>query len=125
MRRKPPICPVAIHNLVIAFYTRVRRDHILAPVFARAVGTSDAAWTAHVAQTEDCWSSLMLGGREPKPSLARARLPALEPALFERWLSLYGSTCGDLFEPEIAVALQSHATRIAASLMSPAGRPKA
>jgi hemoglobin len=118
MSEKPPICAVAVRNLVTAFYTRVRRDHVLAPVFARAVGTSDAEWEAHIAQMEDIWSSAMLAGglRRRKPMPLRARLPYLEPALLERWLSLFGGTCSDLFEPEIALAFQTSALRIAAGL---------
>ena len=116
MSKKSPICAVAVRNLVTAFYTRVRRDHVLAPVFARAVGTSDAEWEAHIAQVEDFCSSMMLTGRGAKPRPPRARLPDLEPALLERWLSLYGGTCSDLFEPEIALAFQTSAPRIAAGL---------
>jgi hemoglobin len=116
MSVKPQICAVAIHNLITAFYTRVRRDQVLAPVFARAVGTSDAEWTAHIAQMEDFCSSMMLAGRRGKPRPLRACLPDLEPVLLERWLSLYGGTCSDLFEPELALAFQTSASRIAAGL---------
>ena len=116
MSKKSPICAVAVRNLVTAFYTRVRRDHVLAPVFARAVGTTDAEWTAHIALMEDIWSSAMLAGalRRRKPAPPGLRLPDLEPAMFERWLSLLGGTCTDLFEPEIAAAFQRRATGIAA-----------
>jgi hemoglobin len=115
MNKKPPICAVAVRNLVTAFYTRVRRDHVLAPVFARAVGTSDAEWAAHIAQMEDFWSSFILAGgiRSHSSILSRLRLPELEPPLLERWLSLLGGTCTDLFEPPVAAAFQGYFTRIA------------
>ena len=116
MNQKSPICAVAIRNLVTAFYTRVRRDHVLAPVFARAVGTGDAEWEAYVAQVEEFYSSLILTGRKAKSRPLRARLPDLEPAMFERRLSLFGGTCSDLFEPEMAAAFQHRAAGIAARL---------
>jgi hemoglobin len=118
MNKKPPICAVAVRNLVTAFYTRVRRDHVLAPVFARAVGTTDAEWAAHIAQMEAIWSSAMLAGglRRRRPPAPSPRLPDLEPAMFERWLALFGGTCTDLFEPEMAAAFQHSAAGIAAGL---------
>lgn len=41
-------------------YARVRRNQVLGPVFARALGESDGAWEAHLARLSDFWSSLML-----------------------------------------------------------------
>ena len=123
MRRdlSTPICEVAIRNLVTAFHMRVRRDHVLAPVFARAVGTSDAEWAAHIIQAEHFWSSFILAGgiRCRRPILSRLRLPELEPPLFERWLSLLGGTCTDLFEPPVAAAFQGHFIRIARLHLEP------
>ena len=115
MSRKPPICTIGIRNLVTAFYTRVRRDHVLAPVFARKVGATDADWAAHIASEEDFWSSIILTGdpRRPRPVTRRLCPFDLEPALFERWLSLLGGTCADLFEPPVAIALQGYVTRLA------------
>jgi hemoglobin len=114
------ICKLAVRNLVTAFYVRVRRDHLLAPIFAHAVGTTDAEWTAHIALLEDFWTSMFLGGSHRRPKPADAYLPNLEPALFERWLALLHGTCADLFEPYIAAAFQDGVGRIAA-VLSPIG----
>ena len=118
MSKKSPICAVAIRNLVTAFHLRVRHDHVLGPVFASAVGTSDAEWAAHIALAKDFWSSFILaGGIHCRRSiLSHLQLPELEPALLERWLSLFGGTCSDLFEPEMAAAFQHRAAGIAADL---------
>jgi len=124
MRRNlsAPIRAVAIRNLVTAFHTRVRRDHVLAPAFARIVGTTDAEWAAHVAQAEDFWSSFILapGARYRRSIRSRLRLPELDPPLFERWLSLLGGTCSDLFEPPVAAAFQGYFIRIARLRLEPA-----
>jgi len=114
MSRKPSICALGIRNLITAFYTRVRRDHVLAPLFAREVGTTDADWAAHIAAEEDFWSSVILAGDPRRPRLpARPCLFDREPAAFERWLSLLGETCADLFEPPVAAAFQGYFPRIA------------
>jgi hemoglobin len=110
MRPKPPICAIGIRNLVTAFYTRVRRDHVLAPLFVRQVGPTDADWAAHIAAEEDFWSSVILAGdpHRARPAARRLCRLDLEPAVFERWLSLLGGTCTDLFEPPVAVALKGY-----------------
>ena len=119
-----PICELAIRNLVTAFYTRVRRDHLLAPVFAQSVGTSDAAWAAHTALLEDFWSSMFLAGARSQPRPAAARLPDLEPALLQRWLALLSGTCADLFEPYIAAEFQTHMRVIVAAMRHRGERPQ-
>ena len=124
-----------IRQLLAAFYGRVRGDNVLGPVFARAVGTTDADWAPHLARLADFWSSVMLrsGRYHGDPFSAHMRLPDLEPAMFERWLGLFHETCGELFEPEVAGAFRERAERIARSLRmglferlpARAGRPEA
>lgn len=109
----------AIRRLVDRFYGRVRRDALLGPVFARAVGEDDAAWSAHLARVSDFWSSLVLksGRYHGDPFSAHLRLlPGLEPAMFDRWLALFCETCGELFEPEAARLFHDRAERVARSL---------
>ena len=108
----------AIRCLVDRFYARVRRDPVLGPVFARAIGESEEAWSRHLARLADFWSSLMLasGRYHGDPFSAHLRLPNLEPAMFDRWLTLFGDTCAELFEPEVADAFRERAARVARSL---------
>jgi len=108
-----------IRRLVDRFYARVRRDQVLGPVFARALGESDGAWEAHLVRLSDFWSSLMLssGRYQGDPFSTHLRLfPDLEPAMFNRWLALFGETCAELFEPDVADAFRGRVERIARSL---------
>lgn len=107
-----------IRRLLALFYGRVREDPQLGPVFARVVGTTDADWAPHLARLADFWSSVMLrsGRYHGDPFSAHLRLPDLEPAMFDRWLALFGQSCGELFEPALADAFRERADRIARSL---------
>lgn len=108
----------AIRRLVDRFYAKVRRDAVLGPVFARALGEGDEAWAAHLARLHDFWSSVMLrsGRYRRDPFSAHLRLPDIAPGMFDRWLALFGETCAELFEPETAAAFRERAERIACSL---------
>ncbi|MBP0447513.1 group III truncated hemoglobin [Roseomonas sp. SSH11] len=107
-----------IRRLLDRFYGQVRRDPQLGPVFARAVGTNEADWAAHLVRLADFWSSVMLrsGRYHGDPFSAHLRLPDLEPAMFDRWLLLFNEACVELFTPDVAGAFRERAMRIAASL---------
>jgi len=104
-----------LRRLVHAFYARVREDGQLGPIFNRAI----ADWPEHLDKLHAFWSSVMLtSGRykgQPVPAHARHR-DAITPALFDRWLALWGETARELMTPDAAAALEMKAARIAESL---------
>jgi hemoglobin len=106
-----------IASLVDAFYAKVRQDPHLGPIFARALG--DEGWDSHLATLRDFWSSVMLtsGRYKGAPLAVHMRLDGLTPSLFDRWLTLFGQTCDELFEPRRAGAFRAKAARIAQSLL--------
>jgi len=108
----------SIRRLLDLFYGRVRYDAQLGPVFAKAVGTTDADWEPHLVRLTDFWSSVMLrsGRYHGDPFSAHLRLPDLEPAMFDRWLALFGESCAEVLEPDVADAFRERAGRIAHSL---------
>jgi hemoglobin len=108
----------SIRRLLDLFYGRVRHDAQLGPVFAKAVGTTDADWAPHLARLTDFWSSVMLrsGRYHGDPFSVHLRLPDLEPAMFDRWLALFGESCAEVLEPNVADAFRERAGRIASSL---------
>ncbi len=104
-----------IRALVDAFYARVRKDELLAPIFENAL---HGRWEAHMPKMYDFWSSVMLttGRYKGDPFGTHARLPRFPIELFERWLGLFGQTARELCTPEIAAAFEAKAQRIAESL---------
>ena len=106
----------AIRRLVDGFYAKVRADTELAPIFANAI--ADDQWEPHLAKMRDFWSSVMLttGRYKGNPVAVHMAVANLEPHLFSRWLALFGETCAELFEADIADAFRAKAARIADSL---------
>ena len=99
--------------LVRAFYARVRRDPEIGPLFDAAVED----WDEHLERLTAFWSSVMLtSGRYKGDPLTAHRRQPVQPAMFARWLQLWGKTTDDLFEPGPAAALQARADRIGRSL---------
>jgi hemoglobin len=45
-----------------------------------------------------------------------AALSGIEPLMFERWLTFFDETAGEVFEPALAAAFRLKARRIAESL---------
>lgn len=85
-----------VSALVDTFYARVREDDLLGPIFLAKLGDD---WTAHLAKLKDFWSAVSLGTRRygGRPMPAHLTLgPAVTPAHFERWLSLFRETLDEL-----------------------------
>ncbi len=110
------ISEAEIVQLVDAFYTKVRRDRVLGPVFERAIAPD--SWPVHLAKMYDFWSSVMLttGRYKGNPLAAHARHKTIEAPMFARWLALFGQTADEIFPPEIAEIFRLKSERIAESL---------
>lgn len=104
-----------LQRLVNAFYTKVRADPELGPIFNDAVDD----WPEHLEKLGAFWSSVMLrsGRYKGNPMAAHVRQRSrLSPALFERWLELWAETTQELMSSDAADALRDRAGRIAESL---------
>jgi hemoglobin len=104
-----------IQRLVDGFYAKVRVDPELAPIFNRAI---PGDWGPHLATMRNFWSSVMLtsGRYKGNPVATHLRIDGMAPRLFDRWLYLFGETCGELFNDSVAEAFRAKAARIAESL---------
>ena len=109
------ISECGINLLVDRFYAKVRVDPVLGPVFERVVR---GKWGPHLETMRNFWSSVMLtsGRYKGAPVPAHLRVKGIEPQMFDRWLRLFGETCDELFENEVAEVFRTKAARIAESL---------
>jgi hemoglobin len=84
-----------IRELVDSFYSRVRHDELLGPVFADAIGQD---WEEHLGKMTDFWSTVVLASRRYKgnPMLAHIALPRLRHEHFERWLTYWKATATEV-----------------------------
>jgi len=101
--------------LVRTFYTRIRADAVLGPIFDGVIGDD---WEPHLLKMIDFWSSVMLttGRYKGQPMRAHLKLKQVTPAHFERWLKLFRETADAVCAPEAADRFAEKAGRIAESL---------
>ncbi len=109
------ITEAQIAALIPQFYTRVRADALIGPVFDAAIDD----WPPHLEKLMAFWSSVMLtsGRYKGNPMSAHMKhLASITPSMFDRWLALWADVTADLLPDDIAQALQAKAERIAQSL---------
>ena len=95
----------AIELLIDSFYTRVKQDDLLAPIFNNAEFFS---WDTHIPIMVNFWETLLLGtasykGNTMEKHIALHRRTPLTPALFDRWKLLFYSTLDGHFEGDNVV----------------------
>jgi hemoglobin len=105
-----------IGALLDLFYTKVRADPALGPVFGRAI--ADEQWPAHMATIRDFWSAVMLksGRYRGNPLQVHKEIEGVSPELFARWLALFDEACREMLAPDMAAAMHARAVQIAESL---------
>jgi len=117
--RRRPVHPTIdeemVKQLVHGFYTHVRADAEIGPIFNRAIGSH---WDSHLAKMCDFWSSVMLmtGRYKGNPMIAHMRLKTVRPEHFERWLTLFRKAAHEVCSPDIAELFIGRAENIARSL---------
>jgi hemoglobin len=102
-----------LRRLVHGFYTKVRADAVLGPIFAARI----ADWGPHLDRMVAFWSSvaLMTGTYHGRPVPAHISLPVTW-VHFERWLALFRETARETCPPAGAAHVIERAERIAQSL---------
>jgi len=102
-----------IARVVDEFYTRVRDDELIGPVFNQRI----ADWGPHLRQMKAFWSSVALMSGEYHGQPMRKHLPLpVDAQHFDRWLQLFQDTVNDLCTPKAAEHFMERARRIAESL---------
>ncbi|MEM9594843.1 MAG: group III truncated hemoglobin [Acidobacteriota bacterium] len=104
-----------LEALVRGFYTRVQGDPLLAPVFGPKL---EGHWDEHMATMVDFWSSVLLatGRYRGRPLAIHGELGEITPAMWDRWLQLFGATAESLCPPPMAELIVSRARQIAGHL---------
>jgi hemoglobin len=107
------ITEAMIERLVRGFYTKVRADALLAPIFDAKIGD----WEPHLAQMCAFWSSVaLMSGRYHGAPMPKHLVLPVDAAHFDRWLELFEETARELCPPEAEAHFVERARRIASSL---------
>ena len=87
--------------MVDRFYSRVREDGLLGPVFNGVIGDN---WPEHLAKLTDFWTSVLLAARRYKgnPMMAHLAIPQMDQTHFNRWIELWRETTLEVFGEEIS-----------------------
>ena len=98
-----------IATLIDRFYTKVRKDELLAPVFLHV------DWEHHTPVIINFWESLLFGSQtyQGNPFNKHINLP-VKPQHFDRWLELFTQTLEENFSGEKANEAHERAHSIAA-----------
>jgi hemoglobin len=119
-----------IDLVVRAFYTRVRRDPNLAPIFAAHIDTPE--WPTHEAKIARFWRNAILreGCYSGNPMRVHLQTPEIQPEHFALWLGLFDEVVAQELPAETARAFSALAHRIGdgfrfgiEQMRQPAGAP--
>ncbi|MBL4639469.1 MAG: group III truncated hemoglobin [Kordiimonadaceae bacterium] len=104
-----------IHNFVEEFYSAVRQNAEIGPIFDTAIGDH---WDTHIQTLTDFWMTVLFGERSFKgnPFLAHRQLAGLEDGHFDIWLGIFHATAKDMLHPALSDKAIDKSQRIASSL---------
>lgn len=116
-----------VERMVDAFYTRVRADALLGPIFDDVARTD---WAHHLPKMYDFWTTVLFGqaaysGTPLTVHRDLALRVPLEAREFERWLTMFGDTIDALFSGPGADHAKLRAARIAAVMQHHIARDRA
>ncbi len=112
MPNKPDIQTLDhIRSLVDSFYTKVRADELLGPIFE---GIIQDRWPAHLEKMYRFWQTVLLSEHTymGSPFAPHATMP-VEKEHFERWVGLFRQTVDEQFEGPKAEEAKWRAERMA------------
>ena len=121
MNALPPRIPVTraqIEAVVKHFYTHVRVDPVLGPLFNSILSKDVEIWRAHEAKISNFWANAILHERsyDGNPMLVHSGMSALDPDMFTNWLALFDQTLTDQLPPDLALQWSALAHRVGRGL---------
>lgn len=107
-----------IREMVETFYTRVREDALLSPVFERRLSGS---WPEHLDRMVDFWSSVLLatGRYRGNPKARHHGIEEMRAEHFDRWLELFEEVLHEVFPEHVAEDMLWRARRMRLVLERP------
>lgn len=107
-----------IHQLVDYFYTQLRKDKLLAPIFLKVI--PDSHWNGHILKITDFWSSILFSNMdysgnpmETHIKLDKTTNYQIDQTYFDRWLEIWYESIDELFAGKNANILKDRARNIA------------
>jgi len=106
-----------IQLFVNAFYSKVRIDPIIGPVFAAKIPSDN--WQPHLERMYSFWNTVLFTIRDYRgnPFSKHANLP-IQARHFQRWLNLLTATIDDLFEGPKAEEVKERAIKMGSLFQS-------
>ena len=100
-----------IQLLVDTFYSKVREDELLGPIFEERL---EGKWEEHLAKMYRFWQTLLLGEHTyyGSPLMPHLDMP-VEKQHFQRWVGIFHQTVDDLFTGEVAKEAKWRGNRMA------------
>jgi hemoglobin len=113
--RSQDISDTSIHQLVDRFYTMVREDALLRPVFDNVL---QGSWSTHLPRMVAFWSSVLLGTRQFQGNVygKHMALAGITEQHFVQWIKLFKQATLDIFDDVTAATIFKKADQIATSL---------
>lgn len=107
-----------VRLLVDSFYTKIRVDELLGPIFNSHI--SEEKWPEHLSKLTDFWETNLFGVSKfkGKPSAKHVQVDAnlkhtIDQIHFGKWLQLWFETIDELFEGTLAIKAKKSAQKMA------------
>jgi hemoglobin len=107
-----------VSNLVNAFYTKIRKDDLLGPIFNGHI--PEEKWPEHLNKLTDFWETNLFGVAKFKgsPSAKHIKVDSnlnhsIDQSHFGKWLQLWFETIDELYVGELAVKAKESARKMA------------
>lgn len=100
-----------IQVLVDKFYTNIRADEKLGPIFKGRIGDK---WPEHLEKMYRFWQTILLNEHtyQGSPFAPHANLP-VDKSHFDQWIAIFHATADQLFEGEKANEAKWRASKMA------------
>ncbi len=107
-----------INTLVNAFYSKIRKDALLGPIFNSHL--AEDQWTEHLNKLTDFWETNLFGVPKFKGSPTQKHISVdkslnytMDQNHFGQWINLWFETIDELFEGEYAEKAKNAARKMA------------